>query len=385
MYGDLKILTGTSNAPLAQAICEHLGCQLTPALCEKFSDGESRIEISSSVRGDDVFVIQPTCAPVNFNLMQLCLMLDALKRASAGRITAVIPYYGYARQDRKVSPRAPISAKLVADFLSTAGANRVVTVDLHAGQIQGFFNCPVDNLFASQVLLEPFMSMKGEIVVVSPDAGGVERARSFAKRIEAPLAIIDKRRDRPNQATATHVIGDVDGKIAVLVDDIIDTAGTICAGAEVLLREGAREVYACATHGVLSGPALERLNNSVFTKVVVTDTIPSGERVLEAAGRFRGQPSRQEHPQHPHRVVRKRAVLKRIAFEMLNISKVPFCRKTSFSVESAPCCGAPNQRSDWSVSFLKRSGRTERNLSGVLRGTGSSQRIYHHGFFPVEG
>ena len=262
MYGDLKILTGTSNAPLAQAICEHLGCQLTPALCEKFSDGESRIEISSSVRGDDVFVIQPTCAPVNFNLMQLCLMLDALKRASAGRITAVIPYYGYARQDRKVSPRAPISAKLVADFLSTAGANRVVTVDLHAGQIQGFFNCPVDNLFASQVLLEPFMSMKGEIVVVSPDAGGVERARSFAKRIEAPLAIIDKRRDRPNQATATHVIGDVDGKIAVLVDDIIDTAGTICAGAEVLLREGAREVYACATHGVLSGPALERLNNS---------------------------------------------------------------------------------------------------------------------------
>ena len=267
MYGDLKILTGTSNAPLAQAICEHLGCQLTPALCEKFSDGESRIEISSSVRGDDVFVIQPTCAPVNFNLMQLCLMLDALKRASAGRITAVIPYYGYARQDRKVSPRAPISAKLVADFLSTAGANRVVTVDLHAGQIQGFFNCPVDNLFASQVLLEPFMSMKGEIVVVSPDAGGVERA------------LIDKRRDRPNQATATHVIGDVDGKIAVLVDDIIDTAGTICAGAEVLLREGAREVYACATHGVLSGPALERLNNSVFTKVVVTDTIPSGERL----------------------------------------------------------------------------------------------------------
>ena len=216
MYGDLKILTGTSNAPLAQAICEHLGCQLTPALCEKFSDGESRIEISSSVRGDDVFVIQPTCAPVNFNLMQLCLMLDALKRASAGRITAVIPYYGYARQDRKVSPRAPISAKLVADFLSTAGANRVVTVDLHAGQIQGFFNCPVDNLFASQVLLEPFMAMKGEIVVVSPDAGGVERARSFAKRIEAPLAIIDKRRDRPNQATATHVIGDVDGKIAVI-------------------------------------------------------------------------------------------------------------------------------------------------------------------------
>lgn len=280
MFSDLKIVTGSSNPDLAKAICNHLGCQLTPTLATTFSDGELRIEIGDNVRGDDVFVVQPTCPPtVNRNLVQLCLMLDALKRASAGRITAVIPYYGYARQDRKVSPRAPISAKLVADFLSTAGANRVVTVDLHAGQIQGFFNCPVDNLFASQVLLEPFMAMKGEIVVVSPDAGGVERARSFAKRIEAPLAIIDKRRDRPNQATATHVIGDVDGKIAVLVDDIIDTAGTICAGAEVLLREGAREVYACATHGVLSGPALERLNNSVFTKVVVTDTIPSGERL----------------------------------------------------------------------------------------------------------
>ena len=280
MFSDLKIVTGSSNPELAKAICDHLGCQLTPTLATTFSDGELRIEIGDNVRGDDVFVVQPTCPPlVNRNLMQLCLMLDALKRASAGRITAVIPYYGYARQDRKVSPRAPISAKLVADFLSTAGANRVVTVDLHAGQIQGFFNCPVDNLFASQVLLEPFMAMKGEIVVVSPDAGGVERARSFAKRIEAPLAIIDKRRDRPNQATATHVIGDVAGKIAVLVDDIIDTAGTICAGAEVLLREGAREVYACATHGVLSGPALERLNNSVFTKVVITDTIPSGARL----------------------------------------------------------------------------------------------------------
>ena len=275
MYGDLKILTGTANAPLAQAICDHLGCQITPAMCETFSDGESRIEISSSVRNDDVFVVQPTCAPVNFNLMQLCLMLDALKRASASRITAVIPYYGYARQDRKVSPRAPISAKLVADFISVAGAHRVVTVDLHAGQIQGFFNCPVDNLFASRVLLDPILEFKDDVVVVSPDAGGVERARAYAKRIEAPLAIIDKRRDRPNQASATHVIGEVEGKIAVLVDDIIDTAGTICAAAEVLLREGAREVYACATHGVLSGPAIERLNNSVFKKVIVTDTICS--------------------------------------------------------------------------------------------------------------
>lgn len=274
MYGKLKILSGTANLPLANAICNHLGCPLTPSLCETFSDGESRIEINSSVRGDDVFVIQPTCAPVNYNLMQLCLMLDALKRASATRITAVIPYYGYARQDRKVNPRAPISAKLVADFITAAGANRVVTVDLHAGQIQGFFNCPVDNLFASKALLEPFMSIKEEVVVVSPDAGGVERARAFAKRIEAPLAIIDKRRDHPNQAIATSVIGDVKDRIAILVDDIIDTAGTITAAAELLLSAGAREVNATATHGVLSGPAIENLNRSVFTKVLVTDTIP---------------------------------------------------------------------------------------------------------------
>ena len=276
---DIKIFTGNANPKLAADICKIIGTKLGESEVKSFADGEASVSLYETVRGSDVFLIQSTCKPVNDNLMELLIMVDACRRASAGRITAVIPYYGYARQDRKVSPRAPISAKLVADFLSTAGANRVVTVDLHAGQIQGFFNCPVDNLFASQVLLEPFMAMKGEIVVVSPAAGGVERARSFAKRIEAPLAIIDKRRDRPNQATATHVIGDVDGKIAVLVDDIIDTAGTICAGAEVLLREGAREVYACATHGVLSGPALERLNNSVFTKVVVTDTIPSGERL----------------------------------------------------------------------------------------------------------
>ena len=278
MYGDLKILTGTANIPLAQAICDQLGCEITPALCETFSDGECRIEISDSVRGYDVFVVQPTCNPVNDNLMQLCLMIDALKRASAGRITAVIPYYGYARQDRKVSPRAPISAKLAADFISAAGANRVVTIDLHAGQIQGFFNCPVDNLFASRVLLEPLVDLKDDVVVVSPDAGGVERARAYAKRIGAPLAIIDKRRDRPNQASATHVIGDVQGKIAVLVDDIMDTAGTISAAAEVLLRDGAREAYACVTHGVLSGPAIERLNASAFTRVIVTDTIPSLEK-----------------------------------------------------------------------------------------------------------
>mgnify|MGYP001103238549 CR=1 FL=1 len=282
MYGDLKILTGTSNAPLAQAICEHLGCQLTPALCEKFSDGESRIEISSSVRGDDVFVIQPTCAPVNFNLMQLCLMLDALKRASAGRITAVIPYYGYARQDRKVSPRAPISAKMVADFISVAGAGRVVTIDMHAGQIQGFFNCPVDNLYAAPVMMEPLRQIEGDIVIVSPDAGGVERARSYAKRLNAPLAIVDKRRDKPNQAQAMHVIGDVEGKTAIIVDDIIDTAGTLCAGADVLLKYGAKKIIACASHGVLSGPAIDRINaTEALDRVIVTDTIPMGEKLVQ--------------------------------------------------------------------------------------------------------
>ncbi|MBO4311692.1 MAG: ribose-phosphate pyrophosphokinase [Desulfovibrionaceae bacterium] len=278
MYGDLKILSGTSNEPLANAICDHLGCQLTSVLCSTFSDGECRVEIGESVRGKDVFVIQSTSAPVNDNFMQLCLLLDALKRASAGRITAVIPYYGYARQDRKASPRAPISAKMTADFLSTAGANRVVTVDLHAGQIQGFFNCPVDNLFASRVLLQPLYDLRENVVVISPDAGGVERARAYAKLIEAPLAIIDKRRDCPNQASATHVIGDVKGKIAVLVDDMIDTAGTITAAAKVLQDAGASEVYACASHGVLSGPAIERINNSVFKKVIVTDTISVPEK-----------------------------------------------------------------------------------------------------------
>lgn len=274
MYGNLKILTGTANPALAEAICDHLGCQLTPCLCDTFSDGEIRLEVSDSVRGDDVFVVQSTCAPANNTLMQLCLMLDALKRASAARITAVIPYYGYARQDRKVSPRAPISAKMVADFIGVAGANRVVTVDVHAGQIQGFFDCPVDNLFATRVLVEPLVPLRDQLVVVSPDAGGVERARAFAKRFDAPLAIIDKRRDRPNQATATTVIGEVDGRVALLIDDMIDTAGTMCAAATVLREYGAKEVLACATHPVLSGPAVERISGSAFSKVYVTDTIP---------------------------------------------------------------------------------------------------------------
>lgn len=290
MPGTLKIMTGTSNPELAAAICNHLGCRLTPAMCETFSDGEIRIEIGDNVRGDDVFVIQPTNAPVNFNIMQLCLMLDALKRASAGRVTAVVPYYGYARQDRKVSPRAPISAKMVADFLEAAGMHRLVTVDLHAGQIQGFFNVPVDNLFAQPVMLDYIRELAGEsledVVMVSPDAGGVERARSYAKRLGASLAIIDKRREKPNQAQAMNVIGEVDGKIAVLIDDMVDTAGTMVAAGQVLLEKGAREVIACATHPVLSGPAIERLCSSEFSRVLVTDTISLGDK-LQHCGKIK--------------------------------------------------------------------------------------------------
>jgi len=277
IHGALKILSGNSNPELALAIANHLGCTLTPCICETFSDGETRVEISDNVRGDDVFVVQSTCAPVNDNLMQLSLMLDALKRASAGRATAVVPYYGYARQDRKVSPRAPISAKLVADFLTVAGMQRVVTVDLHAGQIQGFFNVPVDNLFAAPVMLEYLRKMKGEIVVVSPDAGGVERARAYGKRLNAGMAIVDKRRDTPNQAMAMSLIGDVEGKAAIVIDDIVDTAGTLCAAGDVLLKHGASEVMACITHPVLSGPAIQRISDSAFSRVLVTDTIPLSE------------------------------------------------------------------------------------------------------------
>jgi ribose-phosphate pyrophosphokinase len=278
MYHDLKILAGTSNPALADAVCDYLGCKPTPILCDTFSDGEIRIEIGANVRGGDVFVVQSLCAPVNDNLMQLCLMLDALKRASAGRVTAVVPYYGYARQDRKVSARTPISAKVVADFLTMSGMHRLVTMDLHAGQIQGFFDIPVDNLYAAPVLLDNLRQIPGEKVLVSPDAGGVERARAYAKRLNAGLAIIDKRRDHPNQATAMHVIGDVEGKLAVVIDDMIDTAGTMVAAGEVLLKHGAVDVMACATHPVLSGPAIDRLNASPFSRVLVADTIPVGHK-----------------------------------------------------------------------------------------------------------
>jgi len=279
--GTLKLVTGNSNLSLAEAIAENLDCPLTPRIAKPFSDGEIRIEIGDNVRGSDVFVIQSTCKPVNDNLIELCLMLDALKRASAKRITAVVPYYGYARQDRKVIPRVPISAKMVADFISVAGASRLLTIDLHAGQIQGFFDIPVDNLYASKVLLEYLKEIEGEKVVVSPDAGGMERARAFAKRLDCGLAIIDKRRDKPNQAEAMHVIGDVRSKLAIIVDDMVDTAGTLMTAVDALLENGAKRVIACASHPVLSGPAVERIAKSNIEKLIVTDTIPLTKEARE--------------------------------------------------------------------------------------------------------
>jgi ribose-phosphate pyrophosphokinase len=277
--GDLKVLSGSANQALAESICDHLGCALAPMIRERFSDGEIRIEVGDNVRGSDVFVVQPTCSPVHYNLMELLLILDALKRASAGRVTAVVPYYGYGRQDRKVTPRAPISAKLLADLLTAAGMSRLITMDLHAGQIQGFFDVPVDNLFAAPVLLRYLRDLPGEKIIVSPDAGGVERARAYAKRLDVGLAIVDKRRDQPNQSRAMHLIGNVQGKTAIVLDDMIDTAGTICQAGKVLMDNGADTVIACATHPVLSGPAIQRLQDSVFSEVLVTNTIPvNGEK-----------------------------------------------------------------------------------------------------------
>lgn len=277
----MKIITGTANPTLAEAICHHLNCPLTSTLTKPFSDGEIRVEVGDNVRGQDVFVIQPTCRPVNHSLVELCLMLDALKRASAKRITAVVPYYGYARQDRKVVPRVPISAKMIADFISVAGAHRLLTVDLHAGQIQGFFDIPVDNLYASKVLLEYLKNENNELVIISPDAGGTERARAFAKRLSAGLAIVDKRRDQPNKAQAMNIIGDVKGKTAIVADDMIDTAGTMVAAADALREHGASSVMACCSHPVLSGPAIERIQNSSLSKVLVTDTIPLQPEALQ--------------------------------------------------------------------------------------------------------
>ncbi len=274
----ISIFTGNSNSALANKICDYLHLPLGNAQVKTFSDGEIQIEIDENVRSKDVFVIQSTCAPVNDNLVELLLMIDALKRSSARRITAVMPYFGYARQDKKVAPRVPISAKLVADMVTVAGANRVITMDLHAGQIQGFFDIPVDNIFAAPLLIEYIRSNFNEnIVIVSPDAGGVERARAFAKRLDADLAIIDKRRSAPNQATAMAVIGDVRDKVAVILDDMADTAGTMTEAAHALKAEGAREIHACCAHAVLSGPAIERIVNSDIKRLVVTDTIPLKE------------------------------------------------------------------------------------------------------------
>ena len=283
MKDEIKIFAGNSNRPLAEAICRAIGVPLAQAEVGRFSDGEVQVEITENVRGGDVFVIQSICTPPNDHLMELLLMLDALKRASARRITAVLPYYGYARQDRKVSPRVPISAKLVADVITVAGAARVLTVDLHAGQIQGFFNVPVDNVYANPVLLEYLRERIGrrDVTVISPDAGGVERARAFAKRLGASLAIIDKRRVRPNEVAEMQIIGEVDRRVAVIVDDMVDTAGTLCAAAEAVRQAGAPLVFACAAHPVLSGQAIARLTQSSLDELIVTDTIPLRPEALK--------------------------------------------------------------------------------------------------------
>jgi ribose-phosphate pyrophosphokinase len=277
----VKIFTGNSNPELAREICTYLGSELGEVRVGRFSDGEIRVEIEESVRGADVYVIQSTCTPTNDNIMELLIMLDAFKRASPMSVSAVIPYYGYARQDRKAAPRAPITARLVTDLISAAGVDRLITMELHAGQIQGFFNGPVDHLYASPIFLEHIRSIElTRPVIVSPDAGGVERARVYAKRLDAAIAIIDKRRESPNVAEVMHVIGDVEGRDALLVDDMIDTAGTLCHAAKALKQFGARRVFAAATHPVLSGPAISRITESELEQVIVANTIP-----LSPAGR----------------------------------------------------------------------------------------------------
>ena len=276
MLNEFVIFSGNSNPELSKKICEYLGVPLGGKKVKRFSDGEIQIEIDENVRKRDVFIIQSTCEPGAENLMELLLMIDAMKRASATYITAVIPYYGYGRQDKKSAPRVPISAKLIADIITVAGAHRVITMELHAGQIQGFFNIPVDNLFAGPIIVEHIQSHfnNNDLVVVSPDAGGVERARGFAKRLDATLAIVDKRRDAPNEAKAMAIIGDVEGKVAVILDDMVDTAGTLTEAAAALTEKGAKEIHACCAHAVLSGPAIERIEASALKTMVVTDTIP---------------------------------------------------------------------------------------------------------------
>jgi ribose-phosphate pyrophosphokinase len=275
MNGGLRIFSGNGNLTLAKEICNDLNLSLGSALVGTFSDGEIQVQIRENVRGMDVFVIQPTCHPVNQNLVELLILLDAFKRASAKRITAVLPYYGYARQDKKIMPRVPITAKLVADLITTAGAHRVLTLDLHAEQIQGFFTIPVDNLYSSPVLLSYLRGLGlRDLVVVSPDAGGVARARAFAKKLEASLAIIDKRRPLPNETQVMHIIGEVEGRDALILDDMIDTAGTITEAAGAVKRAGARRILAACTHAVLSGPAIDRINQAPIDTLIATNTIP---------------------------------------------------------------------------------------------------------------
>jgi ribose-phosphate pyrophosphokinase len=282
MTNEIKIVTGNSNRSLAQEICRHLGISLGATTVSAFSDGEIMVRIEENVRGMDVFVIQSCSDPVNTHIMELLILLDALKRSSARRITAVVPYYGYARQDRKDQPRVPVTAKLVADLITVAGAHKVVSMDLHAGQIQGFFNIPVDNLYATPVILEYLQKQKlKDLVVVSPDAGGVQRARAFAKRLNAGLAIIDKRREAPNQAKIMSIIGEVADRDVLLLDDMIDTAGTIVQGALACSENKARRILATCTHAVLSGPALKLLNESVLDEVIVTNTIPMTDKVKQ--------------------------------------------------------------------------------------------------------
>lgn len=282
-HNRLTVFTGNANPALAREICDNLEIEIGRAMVRQFADGETYLQIQENVRGADVFVIQSTCTPVDRHLMELLLMIDALKRASAGRITAVLPYYGYARQDRKDKPRVPISAKLVASLMERAGADRVLTLDLHAAPIQGFFDVPVDHLFAMPVLIEHYRAKNiPELTVVSPDAGGVERARAFGKRLNSPLAIIDKRREEANVAEVMNVVGDVEGRNCLLVDDLIDTAGTLVKGAEALLEKGAASVSACATHAVLSGPAVERIEKSEIREVVFTNSIPLSKEAAKS-------------------------------------------------------------------------------------------------------
>jgi ribose-phosphate pyrophosphokinase len=288
VFKRVSIFSGNANVSLTQEICQHLEFPLGKSRVSRFSDGETFVVIQENVRGVDTYVVQPTCAPVNDSVMELLIMVDALRRASAGSITAVIPYYGYARQDRKVAPRTPITSKLVADLLVAAGVNRVVSVDLHAGQIQGFFNIPFDHLYAMPAFLDEHLREHygRDVCVVSPDAGGVERARAYSKRLEGTLAIIDKRRERANESEVMNIIGDVSGKRCLIIDDLIDTAGTLVNAAQALIKAGAKSVSACATHAVLSGPAVERIKNSPLNEVIVTNSIPLNEEA-RASGKFK--------------------------------------------------------------------------------------------------